>query len=118
MNVKILKEIRQFPEFTNLQPWEIFNNFISARIGKVDVPASILIEQGFIEEVKETPKPRWKVGDKVINMNNDTCTEIFSVSKSSNPRIYNNIYTSTGYFWILERDLRDPTPEELSTYFK
>ena len=50
------------------------------------------------EEVKETLKPRWKVGDKVINMNNDTCTEIFSVSKSSNPRIYNNIYTSTGYF--------------------
>jgi hypothetical protein len=27
-----------------------------------------LIKQGFIEEVKEPSKPRWKVGDKVVRV--------------------------------------------------
>jgi hypothetical protein len=31
-----------------------------------EVPVEFLIDYGFIEEVVETPKPRWKVGDYVI----------------------------------------------------
>lgn len=115
MKYKILKEIRQFPEFRNLQPWEIFENFTSAHIGKVDVPVSILIEQGFIEEVKEPINPRWKVGDYVVNTCTNSFIKIFSVSESNNPRIYNE---SGNYYYITESDLRDPTPEELSVYFR
>ena len=47
---------------------------------------------GYLEEVKETPKPRWKVGDKVVDCEN-RFLEIFSVSKKDDPRMYNEIYT-------------------------
>lgn len=62
------------------------------------------------EEVKETPKPRWNVGDYVVN---------------KDPLVYRKIstifFTDTQYFMYdlyKEEELRDPTPEELSTYFR
>jgi hypothetical protein len=46
-----------------------------------------LIKQGFIEEVKEPSKPKWKVGDYVVNTCTNSFIKIFSVSESNNPRI-------------------------------
>lgn len=56
------------------------------------IPAAILIEQGFIEEVKETPKPKWRVGDYVVDCEN-RFVKIFSVSKKDDPIMYNEVYT-------------------------
>jgi hypothetical protein len=39
-----------------------------------------LIEQGFIEEVVETPKPRWKVGDYVVNEIKDYSKQFIKIS--------------------------------------
>lgn len=95
-------------------PWEIRDAFVSALIGDVKVPASILIEQGFIEEVKETPKPRWKVGDKVVREYQTYSPDYLFIYRitlnSSNVWIYNEELT--------EKDLRDPTLEEQFTYFR
>lgn len=66
------------------------------------------------EEVKETPKPRWKVGDKVVREYEHFSPDYLYIYRvtlnSSNVWIYNEEFT--------EKDLRDPTPEELSTYFR
>lgn len=65
------------------------------------------------EEVKETPKPRWKVGDNVVRhykyLNPDYLYIYRVTLNSSNVWIYNDEPESM---------LRDPTPEELSTYFR
>lgn len=71
----------------------------------------------FFEEVKETPKPKYRVGDYAVDCEK-RFVKIFSVSKNDDPRMYNEVYTGQWYFWILERDLRDPTEEELSIYFR
>lgn len=103
-------------------PWEImdikYNSPVKLQYG-VEVYHSLLIEQGFIEEVKETPKPRWKVGDKIVREYHENIPpdylQIFSVGK----------YGINWISWVYNNDvdykeesLRDPTPEELSTYFK
>lgn len=81
----------------------------------LNIPILDLIEQGFIEEVKETLKPKWKVGDKVVKM-----YEIYS----SDYILINRITLhSSGSHWVYndddrENQLRDPTPKELSTYFR
>ena len=66
------------------------------------------------EEVKETPNPRWKVGDKVVryyeNLSDDYLFIYRVTLNSSNIWIYNADQA--------EKYLRDPTPEELSTYFR
>lgn len=66
------------------------------------------------EEVKETLKPRWKAGDKVVRL----------YSGYSPDYLYLNRITlhSSEKSWIYnddleEEDLRDPTPEELALYF-
>ena len=113
MKVKILKEIKQFPQRTNLQPWEIRTHFTDALIGGVNVPASILIEQGFIEEVKETPKPKFVVWEYVTCEYGDWTKKYLSISEirldSENEYEYNRYFS--------EKYLREPTREELQTYF-
>lgn len=117
MKYKLLKLIE--PKENSISIWGTFDSiwgFVHLD-NWLQLSVELLIEQGFIEEVKETPKPRWKVGDKVVDCEN-RFLEIFSVSKKDDPRMYNEIYTGQWFFWCLERDLREPTPEELTTYFK
>jgi len=66
------------------------------------------------EEVKETPKPRWKVGGKVVQTNCSSYLQYWTVEK-----VYFDEEGQTYYYNSL-RDywLRDPTPEELDTYFR
>lgn len=76
-----------------------------------------LIDQWFIEEVKETTKPKYRVWDYAVDCEN-RFIKIFSVSKKDDPRKYNEVYTGQWFFWILEWDLRDPTENEKSLYFR
>lgn len=91
---------------------------IFATIGNsITIPFSLLIEQGFLEEVKETPKPRWKVWDCVVNDIKEYSKQFMKLSKVT----YipdNKIGFEYRYNDFLEKQLRDPTPDELSTYFK
>jgi hypothetical protein len=50
------------------------------------LPIDFLIEQGFLEEVKETLKPKWKVGDRVVRVyrgETPDYTVVFEISISS-----------------------------------
>lgn len=104
------KVIKSFWNFTC--DWSTITNPVngSIEVCQKEVPVEFLIDYGFIEEVKETPKPRWNVGDYVVN---------------KDPLVYRKISTiffvNTQYFvydLYKEEELRDPTPEELSTYFR
>jgi len=74
----------------------------------LNVSIAELIKQGFVQEVKETTKPRWKVGDYVV-------TRVNEYIKISKVRLYNNEYF---YDDCSEAAFRDPTPEELKVYFR
>ena len=112
MKYKLLKEIDtdSLPIGTE---FETDNDYVNMDSG-IKIPCKLLIEQGFIEEVKETPKPRWKVGDNVVRHYNYLSPDYLCLYRvtlnSSNVWIYNEELT--------ESMLRDPTPEELSTYFR
>ncbi len=79
----------------------------------LQLSVELLIDQGFIEEVKETPKPRWKVGDYVVSdyWDDKKYLKISEISTDKNLIINYNRY-------FVEYILRDPTPEELSIYFR
>ena len=76
----------------------------------------------YFEEVKETTKPRWKVGDPVVKLpwkpvkypNEITYMRIQGIENGT-------LHTQTwefSYDWLYESSYRDPTPEELYTYFR
>lgn len=44
----------------------------------IKLPIASAIEQGFMEEIKETPKPKWRVGDYVV-VSDDTYIKINSI---------------------------------------
>lgn len=70
----------------------------------------LLIEQGFIEKIEETQKPKWKVGDYVTSQAVETeYTKISKVTLHKGKYFYNN---------CSENCFRDPTESELSTYFR
>jgi hypothetical protein len=86
--------------FVNLDSW-------------LQLSVELLIEQGFIEEVKETIKPKWKVGDYVVHNHfiwGIQYMKIFSVTQDLGLFYINNSFK--------ESELRDPTREELSIYFR
>lgn len=67
------------------------------------------------EEVKEALNPRWKVGDKIVRLYSDYSPDylyLYRVTLHSSEKswIYND--------GLEEEDLREPTPDELSLYFK
>lgn len=119
MKYKLLKEIDTdsglwqclglFPIGTE---FETDNDYVNVDNG-MKIPCKLLIEQGFIEEVKETPKPRWKVGDYVVKEYSNLTPEYIKIAQvwlwNSKEYLYN---------WNYEEKLRDPTPEELSLYFR
>lgn len=114
MKYKLLKAIESE---NSIATWTIFDiewDYINIA-NSVKAPCKLLIEQGFIEEVKEIQKPRWKVGDYAV-CKYETLWEIdyikiYKVNKSDKDSFYyNDEYKETC--------LRDPTPEELSTYFR
>lgn len=105
------------PEDQSIFVWSIFE--VQWDIVDMDnwmkVPAKLLIEQGFIEEVKEHSRPRWKVGDKAIRTYlgySDDYIQIYRVTLHSSEKYW--IYNDD----VKEDQLRDPTPEELSLYFR
>ena len=64
------------------------------------------------EKIEETTKPKWKVGDYVVfewSYWAKKYIKLFEVQKSSEFE-YNRCFS--------ESDLRDPTEEELSLYFR
>lgn len=65
------------------------------------------------EEIKETPKPRWKVGDNVV-------IEIawWDTRYGKIEWIMWVNYKSCGWENWMEDKFRDPTQEELDTYFR
>ena len=60
------------------------------------------------QEDKKKDLPRWKIGDCVVLQEN-TYLKIVWIRKHEWEWIYD---------WSKEKDLRDPTPEELSLYFR
>ena len=71
----------------------------------------------YFQEVKEEKinKPRWKVGSPVVliwEWNNNEFTNIESIIDCSP-----HLYVISNHNWSIE-NLRDPTPEELKTYFR
>lgn len=94
MKYKILKPFSTITRTLSLgQVVEWEDTKIPVRLqDKILVSQQELVKQGFIEEVKEIPKPKWKVGDCVVYHEN-TFLKILSVSKSNNLITYNDIYT-------------------------
>lgn len=72
------------------------------------------MEMGYLEEVKETPKPRWKIGDYVIR-NGSSCSHT-RIEKIESMDIASDWECFPNGNW--ESIYRDLTPEELTTYFK
>lgn len=108
--LKVIETVDSLPIGTVFEPTK---DYIQMDNG-MRIPPKLLIEQGFIKEVKETPKPRWKVGDYVVREYDYLSPDYLFLYRvtlnSSNVWIYNEELT--------ESMLRDPTPEELSTYFR
>lgn len=68
----------------------------------------------YFEEVIETTKPRWKIGDKIVQLNCESYLQYCTVQSVS-------LDESSGEYWynsLRSKWLRDPTPEELTTYFR
>ena len=116
MKYKVLKNF-QTNTLTWKNKWEIYENkrsYVNLRLW-ITIGNKELIDQGFIEEVKETPKPekpKWKVGDYVVfdcNSWEKKYMRIFEI-QSGKMYWYNKYYT--------ESELRDPTESEKSLYFR
>lgn len=113
MKYKLLKYIESEEDSIPLG-----STFDASRAGFVDLdnwialPVELLIKQGFIEEVKETPKPRWKVGDYAVKINSD---RIRFIKISEVEEVYKWEFW---YDWYGEYCFRNPTKEELSLYFR
>ena len=78
----------------------------------------MLINQGFLEEVKETKKPKFKIGDYAVYENTYgpapkylkiSCSQL-NENCSSVTYLYNSAY--------FERNLRVPTAYELGLYYR
>ena len=83
----------------------------------MQVSTKMLIAQGFIEEVKDVPKinsPRWKVGDFIVAEKSYNDLVYLVITKVT----YSPLYNTYKYDNIPDCVMRDPTPEELSIYFK
>lgn len=115
MKVIIRKHIDEIsnsvPLWTSLDFWD---KKIARSDKYGDLPVQFLIDEWYLEKVKEEEinKPRWKVGDYVV----------YSYKKY--PPSYIKIHTivNTEGWWCYNDiggdDLRDPTQEELKTYFR
>lgn len=77
------------------------------------LPVELLIKQGFIEEVKETPKPKFVVWEYVTCEYEDGIKRYLQIHEISwdaeNGYEYNRVY--------IEKYLREPTRQELKIYF-
>lgn len=114
MKYKLLKLLE--PEYKSISVWSIFVpiwEFVSMD-NWLKLPAELLIKQGFIEEVKETPKPNFTVGQWVVCDCRGWEIKYLQIHELSwdwkGGYVYNRYFS--------EKDLRDPTPEELSIYFR
>lgn len=116
MKYKVLKSF-QTDTLIWRNVWEIYENkrsHVNLRFW-ITIVNRELIEQGFIEEVKETPKqkkPKWKIGERVVfdcNSGEKKYIKLFEI-QTGKTYFYNKYYT--------ESELRDPTEEELKLYFR
>ena len=108
MQYKFLKSIEKGKDSVPLGTTFYFTDKWFTLSSWFQVKMEELIEQGFVEEVVEIPKPRWKVGDYVVSRH-WVYIKIDSIFGKLNP-VYNWTY--------IQNELRDPTSEELSTYFR
>ena len=115
MKYKLLKLIE--PKENSISIWGTFDSiwWFVHMDNWLQLSVELLIEQGFIEEVKETPKPRWKIGDPVVFGNSQTKYPLYQNIKSV---CYNDESKCFMYNEWTENKFREPTPEELITYFK
>jgi hypothetical protein len=113
MRYKLLKLIE--PKENSIPIWNTFDSiweFVHLD-NWLQLSVELLVEQGFIEEVKEIPKPRWKCGDYVVNIMNSDRKRYRRISEVE--EIYKWQFW---YDWMKEEYLRDPTKEELKIYFR
>ena len=114
MKYKLLKYIE--PEEISIKIWDTFDSESGLLYmdNWLKITCKALIEQGFIEEVKETPKqkkPKWKIGERVVfdcNSGEKKYIRLFEI-QTGKTYFYNKYYT--------ESELRDPTEEELKLYY-
>ena len=74
---------------------------------------------------KEQKKPKFKIWDYVVepakynNLWNDEFLKIFSCMEIDGKYVYNVDYWKHWYaIWLVEKELREPTEEELDLYFR
>lgn len=88
---RLLKKIESDDSIDIRATFTVKGDYIDMDNG-MKVPAKLLIEQGFIEEVKGASKPKYRVGDYAVDCEK-RFVKIFSVSKNDDPRTYNEVYT-------------------------
>lgn len=106
-----MKKYRLLKDLPWIDKWEewVWESFRFTR--------NYLLEKWFIEEVKEEPKPKFKVWDYVVyeSKNIIRYIKIIEIRKEWNDFLYNQTWWWY-YFW--EECLRLPTQEELEKYFR